>query len=53
MNLAAQTLSMIYGIGNLSYGIVLPGILFMIGLFYILYVKFNHKQYEKEEKKQM
>jgi len=53
MNLAAQTLSMIYGIGNLSYGIVLPGILFMTGLFYILYVKFNHKQYEKEEKKQM
>ena len=38
MNLAAQILSMIYGIGNESMGIVLPGILFLIGMFYILYV---------------
>ena len=53
MNLGAQSLSMIYGIGNLSYGIVLPGILFISGLIYILYVKLNHKQYEKEEKKQL
>ena len=36
MNLGAQSLSMIYGIGNLSYGIVLPGILFITGLLYIL-----------------
>jgi len=47
MNLGAQTLSLIYGIGNLSYGIVLPGLLFLSGLIYILYVKFNHKKYEK------
>ena len=53
MNLGAQSLSMIYGIGNLSYGIVLPGMLFITGLLYILYVKLNHKQYEKEEKKQL
>jgi hypothetical protein len=53
MNLGAQSLSMIYGIGNLSYGIVLPGILFISGLLYILYVKLNHKQYEKGEKKQL
>ena len=50
MNLAAQTLSMIYGIGNLSYGIVLPGILFMAGLLYVLYIKLNHKPYETEKK---
>ena len=50
MNLAAQTLSMIYGIGNLSYGIVLPGILFMAGLLYVLYIKLNYKPYETEKK---
>ena len=44
MNLAAQILSMIYGIGNESMGIVLPGILFLIGMFYILYVKTMHKE---------
>jgi hypothetical protein len=44
MNLAAQILSMIYGIGNESMGIVLPGILFLIGMFYILYVKIMHKE---------
>ena len=53
MNLCAQTLSLIYGIGNVSYGIILPGILFLSGLIYILYIKLNHRQYEKEEKKQM
>ena len=44
MNLAAQILSMIYGIGNESMGIVLPGILFLIGMFYILYIKTMHKE---------
>jgi hypothetical protein len=43
MNLAAQILSLIYGIGNGSWGIVLPGILFLVGLVYILYVKGTHK----------
>ena len=51
MNLAAQILSMIYGIGNESMGIVLPGILFLIGMFYILYVKTMHK--EAKNPKQM
>ena len=50
MNLGAQTLSLIYGISNMSYGIVLPGILFLSGLIYILYIKINHKRYEKEKK---
>jgi hypothetical protein len=46
MNLLAQSLSLIYGISNMSYGIMLPGILFLSGLFYILYVKLNHKRYD-------
>jgi hypothetical protein len=50
LNLSAQTLSMIYGIGNLSYGIVLPGMLFITGLLYILYIKLNHKPYETDKK---
>jgi uncharacterized protein with PQ loop repeat len=44
MNLSAQILSLIYGIVNGSWGIVLPGTLFLTGMFYILYVKFNHKE---------
>ena len=51
MNLAAQILSLIYGIGNGSWGIVLPGILFLIGMFYILYVKLKHKDHEKPAEK--
>ena len=43
MNLSAQVLSLVYGIGNKSWGIVLPGILFILGMFYILYVKIMHK----------
>lgn len=50
MNLAAQTLSLIYGVSNGSWGIVLPGILFLSGLMYILYVKSIHKE-EKNPKK--
>jgi hypothetical protein len=42
MNLAAQILSLFYGVANGSVGIVLPGILFLIGLLYILYIKFKH-----------
>ena len=44
MSLAAQVLSLIYGIGNGSWGIVCPGILFLVGLIYILYVKGTHKE---------
>jgi len=51
MNLAAQVLSLIYGIGNSSWGIVLPGILFLVGMFYILYVKSTHKDHEKPAEK--
>jgi hypothetical protein len=50
MNLGAQILSLTYGIGNGSWGIVLPGILFLTGLFYILYVKSVHKETEPKKK---
>jgi hypothetical protein len=50
MNLGAQILSLIYGIGNGSWGIVLPGILFLAGLLYILYVKSVHKETEPKKK---
>ena len=50
MNLSAQLLSLIYGLGNNAYGIYIPTILFLIGLFYILYVKLKHPPNEKETK---
>ena len=50
MNLGAQILSLIYGIGNGSWGIVMPGILFLAGLLYILYVKSMHKETEPKKK---
>ena len=51
MNLTAQILSLIYGIGNGSFGIIIPNLLFLAGLFYILYIKLNHKP--KDENKQL
>jgi len=50
MNLGAQILSLIYGLCNGSWGIVLPGILFLSGLLYILYVKSIHKEREPNKK---
>ena len=50
MNLIAQILSLIYGIGNNSLGIVLPGILFLIGMLYILYIKVKYKEIKEEKK---
>jgi len=50
MNLAAQILSLVYGVANGSWGIVLPGILFLAGLLYILYVKSIHKETEPKKK---
>jgi uncharacterized protein with PQ loop repeat len=48
INVVAQFLSFIYGIVNNAYGIYIPNSLFLIGLFYILYVKINHGEYEKK-----
>jgi len=44
MNLAAQALALVYGVANGSIGIMIPGCLFIFGLFYILYVKSMHKE---------
>jgi hypothetical protein len=50
MNLGAQILSLVYGVANGSWGIVLPGLLFLAGLLYILYIKTKHKEDPKSEK---
>ena len=40
--LIAQSLLVVYGILNNSYGIYLPAIIIVIGISYILYVKINY-----------
>lgn len=40
--LIAQSLLVLYGILNNSYGIYLPAIIIVIGISYILYVKINY-----------
>jgi uncharacterized protein with PQ loop repeat len=40
--LTAQSLLVLYGILNNSYGIYLPAIIIVIGISYILYVKINY-----------
>jgi len=40
--ISAQTLLIIYGLLNKSYGIYLPPILLISGLLYILYVKLTY-----------
>jgi hypothetical protein len=49
INLVAQTLSVIYGVANNSYGIYVPCIIFVVGLLYIFYVKMKHPEYEKSK----
>ena len=51
INITAQVLSLLYGFANNAYGIIIPNLLFLAGLFYILYVKINHKP--KDENKQL
>ena len=53
VNLVAQTLSVIYGVVNKSYGIYIPCTIFVICLLYIFYVKLNHAEYEKNKPKQL
>jgi len=52
MNLTGQTLSFMYGIINLAYGIFIPNFLFLCGLSYIFYVKVTYGENGKikEEK---
>jgi len=40
--LISQSLLVLYGILNNTYGIYLPAIIIIIGLLYILYVKLNY-----------
>jgi uncharacterized protein with PQ loop repeat len=40
--LSAQSLLVLYGILNNTYGIYLPAIIIVIGISYILYVKINY-----------
>ena len=53
INLLAQGLSVIYGVANKSYGITIPCVLFVLGLFYIFYIKTKHGDYEKGKPKQL
>ena len=53
VNLAAQGLSVVYGVVNKSIGIVIPCVLFVLGLLYIFYVKLKHGKFEKEIPKQI
>ena len=57
LNITAQVLSFTYGVANNAYGIYIPNSLFLLGLFYIFYVKVVHapknEAEEKERNKQM
>jgi hypothetical protein len=53
INLTAQVLSVIYGLANNAYGIVIPCTLFVIGLIYIFYTKLMHFNNEKKMPKQI
>jgi uncharacterized protein with PQ loop repeat len=57
LNITAQVLSFTYGVANNAYGIYIPNSLFLLGLFYIFYVKVMHspknEAEEKERNKQM
>ena len=50
-NFVAMLLNLFYGIVNNAYGIYLPSILFLIGLVYIIYVKYITEYLGKYSKK--
>ena len=49
LGLSAQSLLVIYGLINNSYGIYLPPIILISGLFYILYIKLTYENNTKIE----
>jgi uncharacterized protein with PQ loop repeat len=53
MNIAAQSLSFIYAVANGAYGIYIPNSIFLAGLAYIFYTKFNNEKNEKVEPKKL
>ena len=52
LNISAQVLSFIYGVANGAYGIYIPNTLFLMGLFYIFYVKVMHKPKNEAEERE-
>lgn len=49
LNISAQVLSFTYGVANNAYGIYIPNSLFLLGLFYIFYVKVVHTLKDEKE----
>jgi len=49
LNITAQILSFTYGMANSAYGIYIPNSLFLIGLTYIVYVKFMYTSVDEDE----
>jgi uncharacterized protein with PQ loop repeat len=47
--LTAQSLLLIYGLINNSYGIYLPASILIVGVTYILYIKLTHIKNENVE----
>lgn len=50
VNILGQVLVAVYGLVNKAPGLYVPSIVFSIGLFYILYVKFYSEDLPKVEK---
>ena len=49
LNITAQLLSFTYGVANGAYGIYIPNSLFLVGLLYIVYVKFMYNPKDEDE----
>ena len=47
--LTAQSLLVIYGVINNSYGIYVPAVILLIGVLYILYIKLNYDNVKRIE----
>jgi uncharacterized protein with PQ loop repeat len=47
--LTAQSLLVIYGVINNSYGVYVPAVILLIGVLYILYIKLNYDNVKRIE----
>jgi uncharacterized protein with PQ loop repeat len=47
--LISQSLLVIYGVINNSYGIYVPAVILLIGVLYILYIKLNYDNVKRIE----
>lgn len=50
VNIAGQVLVLLYGLANKAPGLYGPTVIFIIGLIYILYIKFYSEDLPKVEK---